>query len=176
MLWKKSDYVVLIIYQNKTLKNLLLNNKSEEFILANFLFQSMQLVARLTKDIVETYQICNPAFKYSEALYRKRFLTNPSVGVLNDGCDNANSDLILTVNFVLLNSDTKQRFGSCSSVIIVLHLLQLIVFFHSIAKILHKNVFFQKIWDWCWNLNLAFQIIFIVFGIPFISMYLTNSI
>ncbi|XXG43972.1 hypothetical protein AAC387_Pa01g3883 [Persea americana] len=68
------------------------------------------LVARLTKDIVETYQICNPAFKYSEALYRKRFLTNPSVGVLNDGCDNANSDLILTVNFVLLNSDTKQRY------------------------------------------------------------------
>lgn len=70
----------------------------------------MQLVARLTKDIVETYQICNPAFKYSEAINLKRFLTNPSVGVLNDGFDNANSDLILTVNFVLVNDSSQQRF------------------------------------------------------------------
>ncbi|KAJ8631891.1 hypothetical protein MRB53_025227 [Persea americana] len=68
------------------------------------------LVARLTKDIVETYQICNPAFKYSEAINLKRFLTNPSVGVLNDGFDNANSDLILTVNFVLVNDSSQQRF------------------------------------------------------------------
>lgn len=72
----------------------------------------MQLVARLTKDIVETYQICNPAFKYSEAINPKRFLTSPSVGVLNDGFDNANSDLILTANFVLVNAGSHQRFGS----------------------------------------------------------------
>lgn len=72
----------------------------------------MQLVARLTKDILETFQICNPNFKYSEALNPKRFLTNPSVGVLNDGHDNTNSDLILHVNFVLINMESKQRFGS----------------------------------------------------------------
>ncbi|KAK5813798.1 hypothetical protein PVK06_029249 [Gossypium arboreum] len=68
------------------------------------------LVARLTKDIIETYQICNPKFKYSEELNPKRFLTSPSVGVLNDGHDNVNSDLILTVNFVLINLETRRRY------------------------------------------------------------------
>ncbi|XWS64989.1 hypothetical protein CRYUN_Cryun05aG0052400 [Craigia yunnanensis] len=68
------------------------------------------LVARLTKDIIETYQICNPQFKYSEELNPKRFLTSPSVGVLNDGYDNVNSDLILTVNFVLVNLETQRRY------------------------------------------------------------------
>lgn len=70
----------------------------------------MQFVARITKDIVETYQICNPQFKYSEELNPKRYLTSPSIGVLNDGYDNVNSDLILTVNFVLVNLDTQRRF------------------------------------------------------------------
>ncbi|MQL99221.1 hypothetical protein Taro_031940 [Colocasia esculenta] len=60
------------------------------------------IVARLTKDIVETYQICNPNFKYFEALNPKRYLTSPHAGVLNDGHDNANSDLILSVNLVLV--------------------------------------------------------------------------
>ncbi|KAK4362768.1 hypothetical protein RND71_018009 [Anisodus tanguticus] len=68
------------------------------------------LVARLTKDIVETYRICNPQFNYSEELNPKRFLTSPSVGVLNDGHDNANSDLILSVNLELANLDTKRRY------------------------------------------------------------------
>uniref|UniRef100_A0A6N2L6C7 Protein kinase domain-containing protein n=1 Tax=Salix viminalis TaxID=40686 RepID=A0A6N2L6C7_SALVM len=68
------------------------------------------LVARLTKDIVETYQICNPQFKYSEELNPKRYLTSPSAGVLNDGHDNVNSDLILTVNFALVNLDTQRRY------------------------------------------------------------------
>ncbi|GMJ11322.1 yeast YAK1-related gene 1 [Hibiscus trionum] len=68
------------------------------------------LVARLTKDIIETYQICNSQFKYTEELNPKRFLTSPSVGVLNDGYDNVNSDLILTVNFVLINLETQRRY------------------------------------------------------------------
>ncbi|OVA18381.1 Protein kinase domain [Macleaya cordata] len=68
------------------------------------------LVARLTKDIIETYQTCNPDFKYSEALNPKRFLTSPSVGVLNGGYDNANSDLILSVNFVVFNTDLQRRY------------------------------------------------------------------
>ena len=73
-------------------------------------FRIVQLVARLTKDIIETYQICNPQFNYSEDLNPKRYLTSPSTGVLNDGYDNANSDLILTVNYVLINLDTQRRF------------------------------------------------------------------
>ncbi|CAK9160638.1 unnamed protein product, partial [Ilex paraguariensis] len=70
-----------------------------------------KLVTRLTKDISETYKICNPGFHYSEELNPKRFLTSPSIGVLNDGYDNANSDLILAVNYVLVNLDTQRRFG-----------------------------------------------------------------
>lgn len=68
------------------------------------------LVARLTKDIVETYQACNPQFQFSEDLNPKRFLTSPSVGVLNDGHDNANSDLILFVNLPLVKMETQRRY------------------------------------------------------------------
>ncbi|KAK8473922.1 hypothetical protein V6N13_042546 [Hibiscus sabdariffa] len=73
-------------------------------------FVRRPLVARLTKDIIETYQICNPQFKYSEELNPKRFLTSPSAGILNDGYDNVNSDLILSVNFVLINLETQRRY------------------------------------------------------------------
>lgn len=67
------------------------------------------MVARLTRDIIYTYQLCNPNFKYSDALNPRRFLTNPSAGVLNDGFDNVNSDLILHANLELVNSESKQR-------------------------------------------------------------------
>lgn len=68
------------------------------------------LVVRLTKDIVEIYQACNSQFRYAEELNPKRFLTSPSEGLFNDGFDNANSDLILTVNFVLINLDSGRRY------------------------------------------------------------------
>ncbi|PWA77126.1 YAK1-like protein [Artemisia annua] len=68
------------------------------------------LVVRLTKDLVETYRICNPQFNYSEELNPKRFLTSPSAGVLNDGHDNKNSDLILSVNLNLTNSETHRKY------------------------------------------------------------------
>ncbi|CAN1246430.1 Dual specificity protein kinase YAK1 homolog [Linum grandiflorum] len=71
---------------------------------------NLQLVARLTKDIVETYKKCNPQFKFSEDLNPKRYLTTPSSGVLNDGHDNVNSDLILSVNCPLLNLETQRRY------------------------------------------------------------------
>ncbi|KAI0501101.1 hypothetical protein KFK09_019319 [Dendrobium nobile] len=67
-------------------------------------------VARLTKEIAETFQICNPDFKFSEILNPKRFLTNPSAGVLNDGFDNEDNDLILYVNYILINAGSKQRY------------------------------------------------------------------
>ncbi|KAL4557281.1 hypothetical protein LXL04_035454 [Taraxacum kok-saghyz] len=69
------------------------------------------LVSRLTKDIVDTYRTCNPQFYYpEELLVPKRFLTSPSAGVLNDGYDNENSDLVLSVNFALVNPDTHRRY------------------------------------------------------------------
>lgn len=70
-------------------------------------------MARLTKDIVETYNTCNPQFRYSEELNPKRYLTSPSVGVHNDGYDNSNSDLILIVNFILVNPETQRRYAIC---------------------------------------------------------------
>jgi dual specificity protein kinase YAK1 len=69
----------------------------------------MQFVARLTTDIVQTFEKCNPEFKYSESLNPKRFLTNPAVPVHNDGLDNANSDLILYVNQELINRKSNRR-------------------------------------------------------------------
>jgi dual specificity protein kinase YAK1 len=69
----------------------------------------MQFVARLTTDIVQTFEKCNPEFKYSESLNPKRFLTNPAVPAHNDGHDNANSDLILYVNLELVNRKSDRR-------------------------------------------------------------------
>ncbi|KAK9050047.1 hypothetical protein SSX86_030984 [Deinandra increscens subsp. villosa] len=73
-------------------------------------FVKRPLVSRLTKDIVETYRICNPQFNYPDELNPKRFLTSPSAGVLNDGFDNENSDFILSVNCSLVNSETHRRY------------------------------------------------------------------
>ncbi|KAK8462913.1 hypothetical protein SEVIR_1G292800v4 [Setaria viridis] len=67
-------------------------------------------VARLTTDIVQTFEKCNPEFKYSESLNPKRFLTNPAVPIHNDGLDNANSDLILYVNLELINRKSNRRY------------------------------------------------------------------
>ncbi|AQK73934.1 hypothetical protein ZEAMMB73_Zm00001d017754 [Zea mays] len=67
-------------------------------------------VARLTTYIIQTFEKCNPEFKYSESLNPKRFLTNPAVPVHNHGLDNANSDLILYVNLELLNKKSSRRY------------------------------------------------------------------
>eukprot|EP00897_Mesotaenium_endlicherianum_P002943 jgi/Mesen1/2677/ME000167S01827 len=67
------------------------------------------LVARLTVHLTDTYKACNAHFAYSEALIPRRVvaLTKPSEGLSNDGLDNANSDLILTVDGVLINSEAR---------------------------------------------------------------------
>jgi dual specificity protein kinase YAK1 len=68
------------------------------------------VVVRLTRDLVETYKICDPQFKYRGELNPKRYLTTPSVGVNNDGFDNVNYDLILAVNDDFCSSDSRQRY------------------------------------------------------------------
>ncbi|KAL1201056.1 putative dual specificity protein kinase YAK1 [Cardamine amara subsp. amara] len=68
------------------------------------------VVVRLTRDLVDTYKICDPCFKYRGELNPKRYLTTPSAGVLNDGFDNVNSDLILAVNDNFCSSDSRQRY------------------------------------------------------------------
>ncbi len=69
----------------------------------------VQLPVRVTKDIVETYQLCNPSFRHSEKLNPKRYLTNPSVPEFNNGCDNGNHDLILYYGCVLVNENGTRR-------------------------------------------------------------------
>jgi dual specificity protein kinase YAK1 len=64
---------------------------------------------RLTKEIVDAYQICNPSFEYSESCNPKRYLTIPSVGVSNSGLDNENHDLILYFGRILVNDDNTRR-------------------------------------------------------------------
>ena len=69
----------------------------------------LQLTVRLTKEIVDTYQICDPGFEYSDSCNPKRYLTVPSVGVSNNGSDNENHDLILYVGRILANDDNTSR-------------------------------------------------------------------
>lgn len=69
----------------------------------------MQLSVKLTKEIVNTYRVCNPRFQFSESHNPKRFLTIPSAGVSNNGSDNENHDLILYFGRVLVNEDRTHR-------------------------------------------------------------------
>jgi dual specificity protein kinase YAK1 len=71
---------------------------------------SRPLQVRVTKDIVETYQLCNPSFQHSENLNPKRYLTNPSIPKFNGGCDNENHDLILYYGCVFVNENATQRY------------------------------------------------------------------
>jgi dual specificity protein kinase YAK1 len=70
----------------------------------------VQLPVRVTKDIVETYQLCNPSFQHSENLNPKRYLTNPSIPKFNGGCDNENHDLILYYGCVFVNENATRRY------------------------------------------------------------------
>lgn len=70
---------------------------------------NMQFVARLTAGIIQTYQQCDPKFKYTDDHNPKRYLTSPSVPAHNDGLDNANWDLILYVNLELVNKMSNRR-------------------------------------------------------------------
>ncbi|KAF8635188.1 hypothetical protein AX17_003964 [Amanita inopinata Kibby_2008] len=53
---------------------------------------------QLTTNIIETYHICNPQFRYESAHNPRRVLTKPSKPVHNEGYDNEDYDYILYVN------------------------------------------------------------------------------
>ncbi|KAJ7537763.1 hypothetical protein O6H91_11G021500 [Diphasiastrum complanatum] len=71
---------------------------------------SKPIVARLTRLLMETYQLCNPSFTYLDSFNKRRVLTHPSEGVSNNGLDNSHSDLILAVNGVLVHPSSNQRY------------------------------------------------------------------
>ncbi|EPQ57311.1 kinase-like protein [Gloeophyllum trabeum ATCC 11539] len=53
---------------------------------------------QLTTNLVDTYHICNPQFRYESTHNPRRVLTKPSKPVHNDGYDNEDYDYILYVN------------------------------------------------------------------------------
>eukprot|EP00232_Nephroselmis_pyriformis_P009544 CAMPEP_0182880550 /NCGR_PEP_ID=MMETSP0034_2-20130328/16631_1 /TAXON_ID=156128 /ORGANISM="Nephroselmis pyriformis, Strain CCMP717" /LENGTH=484 /DNA_ID=CAMNT_0025013543 /DNA_START=95 /DNA_END=1545 /DNA_ORIENTATION=+ len=59
------------------------------------------VVSKLSEGLISSYISCNEGFLYSDSFNPKRVLTKPAEGVSNDGHDNANADLILSVNDTL---------------------------------------------------------------------------
>ena len=57
-----------------------------------------QPLKQLTTNLVDTYHICNPQFKYESTHNPRRVLTKPSKPMHNDGYDNEDYDYILYVN------------------------------------------------------------------------------
>ncbi|TCD69830.1 dual specificity protein kinase yak1 [Steccherinum ochraceum] len=55
-------------------------------------------VRQLTTNIVQTYHICNPQFRYESTHNPRRVLTKPSKPAHNEGFDNEDYDYILYVN------------------------------------------------------------------------------
>lgn len=58
----------------------------------------LQPLRQVTTNIVETYRICNPQYRYESTLNPRRVLTKPSKPVHNEGYDNEDYDYILYVN------------------------------------------------------------------------------
>ncbi|EIW82734.1 kinase-like protein [Coniophora puteana RWD-64-598 SS2] len=65
---------------------------------------------QLTTSILETYRICNPAFRYESTHNPRRVLTKPSKPAHNDGYDNEEYDYILYVNDLLGSEDGHNRY------------------------------------------------------------------
>ncbi|KAG9127494.1 dual specificity protein kinase yak1 [Ceratobasidium sp. 392] len=64
----------------------------------------------LTTHIAQTYNICNPEFRYETAHNPRRVLTKPSKPVHNDGYDNEDYDYILYVNDWLGPDDGRNKY------------------------------------------------------------------
>lgn len=80
------------------------------------LFLGMQIVSALTVSITNTYRACNPQFVYSSRpRVRPAVLTKPTEPVRAGGFDNANDDLIVSVDdeFVSSLGTRYDRFLSC---------------------------------------------------------------
>lgn len=58
----------------------------------------LQPLRQLTTNLVDTYHICNPQFKYESTHNPRRVLTKPSKPMHNEGYDNEDYDYILYVN------------------------------------------------------------------------------
>ncbi|KDQ21704.1 hypothetical protein BOTBODRAFT_26131 [Botryobasidium botryosum FD-172 SS1] len=64
----------------------------------------------LTTHLSQTYNMCNPSFRYETASNPRRVLTKPSKPVHNDGFDNEDYDYILYVNDWLGTEDGQNKY------------------------------------------------------------------
>ncbi len=62
---------------------------------------SVQPLRAVTVRLLDLYRRVNPGFKFSQALSPRRTLTKPAEPASNDGWDNAEGNLILTVGDLL---------------------------------------------------------------------------
>ncbi|EGO25259.1 hypothetical protein SERLADRAFT_361038, partial [Serpula lacrymans var. lacrymans S7.9] len=69
-----------------------------------------QPLRQLTTNILDTYHICNPQFRYESTHNPRRVLTKPSKPSHNDGYDNEDYDYILYVNDWLGTEDGHNRY------------------------------------------------------------------
>ncbi|KAH7911984.1 kinase-like domain-containing protein [Hygrophoropsis aurantiaca] len=65
---------------------------------------------QLTTNIIDTYHICNPQFRYESTHNPRRVLTKPSKPSHNEGYDNEDYDYILYVNDWLGTEDGHNRY------------------------------------------------------------------
>ena len=75
----------------------------------------LQPLRLLTTNILDTYHICNPQFRYESTHNPRRVLTKPSKPAHNDGYDNEDYDYILYVND-WLGSDDGHKYVTSKSV------------------------------------------------------------
>lgn len=64
---------------------------------------SAHMLARVTKGLVDLYRSCNSQFSFSPDRIPRKVLTEPNTKAGNGGADNEQSNLIISVNDVLVN-------------------------------------------------------------------------
>lgn len=79
----------------------------------------------LTTNILDTYHICNPQFRYESTHNPRRVLTKPSKPAHNDGYDNEDYDYILYVNDWLGSDDGHKYVNSNFSIDVVQMTIQI---------------------------------------------------
>lgn len=75
--------------------------------------QYLSPLQHLTTNILDTYRICNPQFRYESAHNPRRVLTKPSKPAHNEGYDNDDYDYILYVNDWLGTEEGHKCVDSC---------------------------------------------------------------
>lgn len=113
---KYKKYDLKPFYKSETTKENTkgLSNTSEDYDTINFVTSFNQPKQRknnpinlLTTNILHSYKAANPKYLINEQIKSKKCLTNPSEKINNKEKDNANFDLVVCVDDIIVNKDTK---------------------------------------------------------------------